>query len=81
MIMLATILETQNLLETVAASVIAGLGVTIVFSIAVYGATRFADLSRDERPIAAAAAIATAAIAFAACVAVMVVGIIVMTSK
>jgi hypothetical protein len=79
--MLATILETKALLETVAASVIAGLGVTIVFSIAVYGATRFADLSRDERPIAAAAAIATAAIAFAACVAVMVLGIIVMTSK
>jgi hypothetical protein len=81
MMMLATILETKALLETVAASVIAGLGVTIVFSIAVYGATRFADLSRDERPIAAAAAIATAAIAFAACVAVMVLGIIVMTSK
>jgi hypothetical protein len=81
MMMLATILETKALLETVAASVIAGVGVTIVFSIAVYGATRFADLSRDERPIAAAAAIATAAIAFAACVAVMVLGIIVMTSK
>jgi hypothetical protein len=78
---LGTILETKNLLETVAASVIAGLGVTIIFSIAVYGATRFADLSRDQRPAAAAAAIATALLAFAACIAVMVVGIVVMTSK
>jgi hypothetical protein len=79
--MLATILETKDLLQTVAASVIAGLGVTIVFSIAVYGATRFADLSRDERPIAAAAAITTALLAFAACVAAVVIGIVVMTSK
>jgi cytochrome c biogenesis protein CcdA len=79
--MLATIVETKDLLETVAASVIAGLGVTIVFSIAVYGATRFADLSRDERPVAAAAAISIALLAFAACVAGVVFGIVVMTSK
>ena len=81
MILLAKILETKDLLQTVAASVIAGLGVTIVFSVAVYGATRFADLSRDERPIAATAAIATALLAFAACVAGVVFGIVVMTSK
>ena len=56
--MLATIVETQDLLETVAASVIAGVGVTIVFSLAIYGATRFADLSRDERPVAAGTAAA-----------------------
>ena len=81
MMVLAKILETQDLLETVAASVIAGLGVTIVFSVAVYGATRFADLSRDDRPIAAGAAIVTALLAFAACVAGVVFGIVVMTSK
>lgn len=81
MTVLATVLETKNLLETVAASLIAGLGVTIVFSVAVYGATRFADLSRDERPIAAAAAIGTALLAFAVCVAGVVFGIVVMTSK
>jgi lysylphosphatidylglycerol synthetase-like protein (DUF2156 family) len=79
--MLATILETKQLLETVAVSVVAGIGVTIVFSIAVYGATRFAELSRDQRPFAATAAIVTAALAFAACIAVVVVGIIVMVDK
>ncbi len=78
---LAKILQTQDLLETVAASVIAGVGVAIVFSIAVYGATRFADLNRDDRPAAAAAAIVTALLAFAVCVAGVVFGIIVMTSK
>ncbi len=79
--MLAAIVETKNLLETIAAALIAGVGLTIVFSIAVYGVTRFADLSRDERPIAATAAIVTAVVAFAACVAAVVVGIVVMTKK
>ncbi|HEY8639769.1 MAG TPA: hypothetical protein VIL53_04605 [Solirubrobacterales bacterium] len=79
--MVATIVETKELLQTVAASVIAGIGVTIVFSIAVYGATRFADLSRDDRPFAATAAIVTALVAFAACIAAVVIGIVVMTHK
>ena len=77
----ATVLETKELLQTVAASVIAGIGVTVVFSIAVYGATRFADLSRDQRTIAAGAAIVTAVLAFLACIAGVVIGILVMTSK
>jgi hypothetical protein len=77
----ATIIETKELLETVAASVIAGLGLTIAFSIAVYGATRFADLSRDQRPVAATAAIAMAILAFLACIAAVVIGVLVMTSK
>ena len=79
--MLATIVETKELLQTIAASVIAGVGVTIAFSVAVYGATRFADLSRDERPLAAAAAAVTMVVAFATCLAAVVVGIVVMTSK
>jgi hypothetical protein len=80
-IVLAALVETKELLQTVAASVIAGIGVTIVYSIAVYGATRFVDLSRDQRPIAAGAAVAMAVLAFAACVAAVVFGIIVMTHK
>jgi lysylphosphatidylglycerol synthetase-like protein (DUF2156 family) len=79
--MLATILETKELLETVAVALVAGVGVTIVFSIAVYGATRFADLSRDDRPFAATAAIVTALVAFGVCIAVVVVGIVVMIHK
>ncbi len=81
MILLGTVIETKDLLETVEASVIAGVGITIVFSIAVYGATRFADLSRDQRPAAAGAAIVMAVLAFATCIAAMVLGIVVLTSK
>jgi hypothetical protein len=77
----ATLVETKELLQTVAASAIAGVGVTVVFSIAVYGLTRFVDLSRDERTVAAGAAMATAVLAFVACIAAVVFGIIVMTNK
>jgi hypothetical protein len=79
--MVATLVETKDLLETVAVGLIAGVGITIVFSIAVYGATRFADLSRDERPLAAASAALMAATALAVCIAAVVIGIIVMTQK
>ena len=54
--MIAAVVETEELLETVIASVVAGVGVTVVFSVAIWGAARFADLSRGERPLAAGAA-------------------------
>jgi cation transporter-like permease len=81
LIVLAKVVETKELLETVAASVIAGIGVTVAFSIAVYGVTRFVDLSRDERTVAAGAAITTAVLAFLVCIAAVVFGIVVMTNK
>ena len=79
--MIATVVETKELLETVAASFVAGVGVTVIFSLAIFGATRFADLSRDERPLLAAAAASLAIVAFVAFLAAVAVGIIVMTSK
>jgi hypothetical protein len=79
--MTATIVEGKELLETVVASVIAGVGVTFVFSIAIWGVARFADLSRSERPIAAAAAAVAVALALLGTCAAVVVGIIAMTSK
>ena len=54
--MVAVVVETKELLETVVASLVAGVGVTVVFSIAIWGAARFVDLSRSERPLAAGGA-------------------------
>ena len=79
--MLATVVETGDLLKTVAASVIAGVGLTCIFSIAIWGATRYAELSHDERPLAAGAAGALAVLGFLATLAAIVVAIIVMTNK
>lgn len=79
--MIATLVEGKELLETVVFSAVAGIGVTLVFSLAIWGVARFADLSRGERPLAAGAAAAVAALALLATAAVVVVGILAMTSK
>ena len=78
---MAALVETQELLETVVASVVAGIGVTVIFSIAIWGAARFADLSRSERPLAAGAVGALAAVALIATLAGVAFGIVIMTSK
>jgi hypothetical protein len=77
----AVVVETKELLETVIASLIAGVGMTVVFSVAIWGVARFADLSRNERPLAAGAAAALAALALLATLAGVVFGIVVMTRK
>jgi formate/nitrite transporter FocA (FNT family) len=79
--MIATIVEGKELLETVVASVVAGVGVTFIFSIAIWGVARFADLSRSERPLAAGAAAFTAGLALVCTLAAVVAGIIAMTKK
>jgi hypothetical protein len=79
--MIATLVEGKQLLETVVAATIAGVGITVVFSVAIWGVARFADLNREDRPAAAGAAAAVAALALVATAAAVVVGIVVMTSK
>ena len=79
--MLATVVDTQALLKTVVAALVAGVGVTVVFSVAILGAARFADLSRDGRMASAVAFGMLAIVALAAAAAAVTIGIIVMTSK
>jgi len=79
--MTATIVQTGDLVKTVVASLIAGVGVTAIFSVAIWGGARFADLNRGGRPLAAAAAAALGAVALVATVAAVAFGIVVMTNK
>ena len=79
--MIATVVETKNLLETVAASLIAGIGVTAVFSLVIFGITRSADMVRDERPLLATAAGGLAVLAGLVVAAAIIFGIVVMTKK
>jgi len=79
--MIATIVETTDLLETVVVSLVGGVGVTAIFSVAIWGGARFVDLSRDGRTAAAGAAAAVGGLALAATLAAVVVGIVVMMSK
>ena len=79
--MLATVVETQELLKTVAASVIAGVGVTASFSLVIFGTVRAAALAREERPVLTLAAAALAVLTLAVTIAGIVVGLLVMASK
>jgi hypothetical protein len=74
---MAVVVETKELLQTVLASAIAGIGVTVVFSLAIWGAARFVDLSREERPLAAGAAATLAALALAVTLAGVAFGILI----
>jgi hypothetical protein len=79
--MLAEIVQTKELVETVIASLVAGVGVTAIFSMAIWGGVRFVDLSRGGRPVAAGAAAALAGFALLSTLAAVVFGIVVMTKK
>ena len=79
--MLGTVVDTQALLRTIVASFVAGVGVTVVFSLAIAGGALFADMSRDGRRVAAAAFGVLAVVALAAAGAAVTIGIIVMTQK
>lgn len=81
MISPATIVETKDLLQTVAFATVAGIGVTAIFSVAIWGVARYVDLSQEERRLEAGLAVATAGVALLAVLAVVVLGVIVMTSK
>jgi len=76
----ATVVDGRALLETVIASLIAGVGVTIAFSLAILGAALFSDARRDGRDAAAVGAAGLAVVALAACGAAIAFGIVVMTS-
>jgi hypothetical protein len=73
--------ETTDLLETVAGSLVAGVGVTFAFSVLILGAVRSADFRREDRPVMATAAAGLAMLGLVAVAGAIVLGIIVMTAK
>jgi hypothetical protein len=77
----ATIVDWSAVLKTVVSSFIAGVGITLVFSVAIFGAARFADLNRDGRLGSAAAFAALSLVALAAVAAAVAIGIVVMIAK
>jgi hypothetical protein len=67
--------------KVVAASLVAGIGVTAAFSFAVLGTTRSLEMRRARRSVEASAFAVLGAVAGAVCVGAVVAGIIVMSSK
>ena len=78
---MSTIVDTTTLLDLVGVSLLAAVGVTAAFSVAILGATRFADFRRNGRTVEAACFGALTALALAACLGAIVYGIVEIQSK
>ncbi len=78
---MAVIVETKELMQTVVVSVMAGVGVTVVFAVAIWGAAQFADLNRNERPLAAGMAATVGILALLVTLASIALGLVAVTSK
>jgi hypothetical protein len=77
----AEIVNWSDLLQTIGASIVAGIGITVAFSIAVWGSARFADLRREDRAAEAGLPLTISGLALAVVAVGVVFGVIVMTSK
>jgi hypothetical protein len=80
-VLLATVVDWSALGKVVLYSFAGAIGVTTAVSLAILGATRFADLRRDHRIVEAGAFALLSAISATAFIAAVAVGIIEMTSK
>jgi hypothetical protein len=78
---LATLIDTEALLRVIAASFIAGVGVSIAFALVIYGVERSTDARSRGHAITANAYLVLAIAALGAFGAGIVYGIIVMASK
>jgi hypothetical protein len=79
--MTATIVDWSDLLQTIGASIVAGVGITIAFSVVIWGTARFADLRREGRTAEAGLPLTVSGLALAVVAAGVVFGIVVMTTK
>jgi len=77
---LVSLVDMDALVESVAAAVVAGVGVIVAFSLAVYGAARFADERRTGASGSATFAAAVTLVALAACAIAVGVGIVIIVS-
>ena len=81
MTVLATIVDTKALWETVVAAFVAGVGVTTIFSIVILGFARSAEATRTGRSAEALVFALVAAAGLLATAAAIVIAVIVMTTK
>ena len=79
--MIATIVDTDALLQTIGAALISGVGATVIISFAILGAVRFSDASREGRTVEATIFGVLAIVGAVATVGAAVLAVIVMTAK
>jgi hypothetical protein len=76
---IAVIVDIEDLGKVVVASLVAGVGVTTTFALAIHGAVRFVDTRRDGRPLEAWGYATLTTVCLLACLTAVVLGIIVMS--
>jgi hypothetical protein len=74
-------LTAGTLVTVVVSAMAAGVGVTVAFSTVIYCADRASELRRDHRGGAAAAMTGAGVVALAACVSLVVYGLVLITAK
>jgi hypothetical protein len=80
-VLAAPVVDWATLGKVIAAALIAGIGVTAAFSIAVLGATRSVEMRRDARGLEAGAFAVLCVIGGVLCIAAIAGGIFVMSEK
>jgi hypothetical protein len=78
---LVSLVDSEALLESVVAAAVAGIGVIVAFSLAVYGAARFADERRTGASGSATFAAALTLVALAGCAIAVAAGILAMVMR
>jgi hypothetical protein len=77
----AKVIDTHAAWQAIWTAAVSGVGISVVFSLAVLGTTRSTDMRRDDRPGQAAIYAGLALIAFAATIAAIVYAITLITTK
>ena len=78
---LVSLVDTEALVESVVAAAVAGVGVIVAFTFAVYGAARFADERRTGASGSATLAAGLTVVALVICTAAVVGGLVVMATR
>jgi hypothetical protein len=81
MILADKVVEWDKIFQVVYSALGVGIAVALAFSLAVAGGTRFAEERRDGAPARAVMWGVLAALGLAVCLAAIVLGIVVMTTK
>jgi hypothetical protein len=77
---LASAIDVGKLADVVVAALLAGVGVTVLFSLAILGLTRVSDTRRDGNATALAAYACLGLLSLAGCVAAVIYGLVLLTS-
>ncbi len=79
--MIAGLIDTGALLKLLYSSLAAGVSVSVVFSLAILGATRSSDMRRSGRSAAASAYAALTVVALIVAAGIVVYGLVLMARK